>query len=397
MTDMKIGIISLCHKNYNYGGMLQAYALPKAFEKIGVNAQQICYEGIKSPWNTQKHKSYLRKFFEMNMRQKRQILVIKFKEALTKNICEEYRFTKRREKFNEFLDENIRHDKTVYVNSNIDTLNEKYDAFVVGSDQVWNSFISNMYMTLVGFAPLGKKFSYAASIAKPELDDNDRKLFGEHIDDFEKVSVRERSAKSLLKQITNNPIEVVVDPVLLPGKPEWDKIAVLPKLEYKYVFGYFLGNDTSANKTLKRIMKKTELPLEMIPYTRFIYNFTDKRYADKDLTESGPREFVGLIKKSEYVVTDSFHAMVFAVIYHKNFIVLDREKSAKERSMNSRIKDFLETIGLENRLVDTVKESDILYDKIDWKQVDKKLNAIIDKSYAYLREIKENILGKERA
>lgn len=394
---MKIGIISLCHKNYNYGGMLQAYALPKAFEKIGVSSRQICYEGIKSPWNTQKHKSYLQKFMEMNMRQKRQILIIKFKESQTRKVRQEYRFSKRRERFDEFLKENIYHDDTVYINSNIDALKDKYDAFVVGSDQVWNNFISNMYMTLIGFAPENKKFSYAASIAKPELDDRDRKLFGERIGEFEKISVREISAVNLLKEVTDKAVEVVADPVLLPGKNEWDKIAVLPKLKHKYVFGYFLGNDMAANKTLRRIMKKTELPLEMIPYTRFIYNFTDKKYADINLTESGPREFVGLIKKSEYVVTDSFHAMVFAVIYHKNFIVLDREKSVKERSMNSRIKDFLETIGLESRLVDTVKESDILYDKIDWKQVDKKLNEIIDKSYAYLREIKENILGKERA
>lgn len=394
---MRIGIISLCHKNYNYGGMLQAYALPKAFEKIGVSSRQICYEGIKSPWNTQKHKSYLQKFMEMNMRQKRQILIIKFKESQTRKVRQEYRFSKRRERFDEFLKENIYHDDTVYINSNIDTLKDKYDAFVVGSDQVWNNFISNMYMTLVGFAPENKKFSYAASIAKPELDNRDRKLFGEHIGEFEKISVRESSAVNLLKEVTDKAVEVVADPVLLPGKNEWDKIAVLPKLKHKYVFGYFLGNDMAANKTLRRIMKKTELPLEMIPYTRFIYNFTDKKYADINLTESGPREFIGLIKKSEYVVTDSFHAMVFAVIYHKNFIVLDREKSVKERSMNSRIKDFLETIGLESRLVDTVKESDILYDKIDWKQVDKKLNEIIDKSYAYLREIKENILGKERA
>ena len=394
---MRIGIISLCHKNYNYGGMLQAYALPKAFEKIGVSSRQICYEGIKSPWNTQKHKSYLQKFIEMNMRQKRQILIIKFKESQTRKVRKEYRFSRRKERFDEFLKENIYHDDTVYINSNIDALKDKYDAFVVGSDQVWNNFISNMYMTLVGFAPESKKFSYAASIAKPELDDRDRKLFGEHIGEFEKISVRESSAVNLLKEVTDKAVEVVADPVLLPGKNEWDKIAVLPKLKHKYVFGYFLGNDMAANKTLRRITKKTELPLEMIPYTRFIYNFTDKKYADINLTEAGPREFVGLIKKSEYVVTDSFHAMVFAVIYHKNFIVLDREKSVKERSMNSRIKDFLETIGLESRLVDTVKESDILYDKIDWKQVDKKLNEIIDKSYAYLREIKENILGKERA
>ena len=154
----------------------------------------------------------------------------------------------------------------------------------------------------------------------------------------------------------------------------------------QYIFVYLLGNNLNHRKKIKNIANTLEYKIIYIPHIHFQYEPADKNFADIDLYDVGPAEFVDLIKNAAMVITDSFHGCVFSIIYHKKFWALKRHKDTEKESMNSRLYTLFGNLGLEERLLDDnqqLTKGELLKD-IDYETVDAKLEILRKDSMDFL-------------
>ena len=218
-----------------------------------------------------------------------------------------------------------------------DNINEKYDFFITGSDQVWNLYDSGRSeVDFLTFASSEKKISFSASMGVEKLPDNVIDQYKSFLKDFKSISVREESAKEIIQTLTKRKdIEVLVDPTMLLTVKDWEKVSQKPNITYppRYILTYFLGGMNKREEIIKRIAKKHSC--EIID----IYNKNSNFYA------CGPQHFLYLEKNAYIICTDSFHSAVFAFLFNKPFIVFDRENT--KMNMNSRIESFLSKFGLQ--------------------------------------------------
>ena len=339
----RVGIITMYHKSENYGGILQAYALTKKINSLGGNAKQINFDTRGNKIFSQKNT--IKTFVKSS--------IAKFLKMLSV-----HHFTKSRiiKKFRDAIPH------THPVNSdNIKSILNDFDLFICGSDQVWNpSAMCNAY--LLNFVPSEKtKLSYAASISKDCLTQEEQQVFQKNLNTFSDISVREYNDVLLLEQCVNKKIEWVLDPVFLLSKQEWDELSSKRLLDKRYVFCYFL-NEKNKNPTLiADFAKKTNsITVQIDGLSMF-----SKKITDKKIKNVGPAQFLSLIKNAEYVLTDSFHAMAFSFIFQKKFIVFSRNK---ERTMETRITSFLHLIDKNNLFLDA--QTDDINKLTDMDQMD---------------------------
>ena len=228
---------------------------------------------------------------------------------------------------------------------------------IIGSDQIWNpkmiEGMENVYFA--GIADFSKRIAYAASIGMKEWPDSFKSRIITRLKKFDAISVREQSAVKYLNSIGIENVAWVCDPTLLnKGDFYKKKFGVKREYAYKYVFRYVIR--------------------EKIPASFF--NFIDGQVIS---VNAGNRnnfvsvsEWLSFINYSEYIVTDSFHCVVFCLLFHKNFIVvLNKSRGA---GMNERFFSLLGKTNLMYRCVD-VEDSlnmvkDKLFTEIDWNNID---------------------------
>ncbi len=298
----KIGIITL-NGNFNYGNRLQNYALLKYIQKLGFSVETI--------WLCN-YKSYI-------------------KEKLKRII---YTFNYRKKSFLEFTDSNLKVNYCINKNK----LN-KYDKFIVGSDQVWNySFPDFNSSFFLDFSEYEKNVSYAASFGVDKIPQKYEKEYIRGLNNIKYISVRENAGYRIVKELISKECEVSIDPTLLLNSKEWDSIIKKPKKynDKKYIFCYFLGNISEHIKNeIYKYAKDNDLD---------IINLLDKN--DKYYS-SGPQEFLWFEKNASLICTDSFHSSVFGLIYDKPFIIFERDDN--EKNMYSRIETLLSKFQIKNR------------------------------------------------
>ena len=201
-----------------------------------------------------------------------------------------------------------------------------------------------------------KKIAYSPSVAISHMSKQVEDCLGKGLLGIDRISVREKRSLDILKRLSDKKIEVVVDPVLLLNKSEWLEQSRPTKINGKYILCYLLGDSITQRKAVEIISKRLKLRIVTFPHI-LVNNVRkcDLFFGDiKDYT-SGPRQFLDLINNAEFVITDSFHACVFSMIFETPFIVFERNKPSEKGNMNSRIYDFLEEYHLENQLVNVEK------------------------------------------
>ena len=358
---MKIGIITHYYNNHNYGGLLQAYALCHFLNSKGYAAEQICYvtndqNDSQSDFNGQYKRT----------RNKVQRITLKNMLRLAKNITLKIfssiknRKWKKRYFLMESFQKSIPHSEQVYSKKTISSISNKYDCFITGSDQVWNTdwFVSTYFLDFVGDNE--KKISYAASIGKPKLNQEQNNIFKQYLSDYKAISVREKQACSLLEDATGRQdVKWVLDPTLLLEKDDWDLIASKRIIKEKYVFCFFLGEDTISRNKAMQYAKEKKLKIVNVPH---LYNYkkteSDYHFGDYKLFYISPNDFISLIKYAECVFTNSYHASVFSCIYSKNFFVFNR---LDEMKMSDRIDTLCELFGCMNHYCNDEKKNTIEY------------------------------------
>ena len=373
----KVGIITHYYGSQNYGGLLQAYALCKKLNALGYDAEQIQYihKDVGEPNNA------VRKWSTNRIANALKIRISRVKEK------DFFSNMKKRSKAIEEFRKNIPHSFEIYSKDTISQSNDLYDAFITGSDQVWNmDWYDEAYF--LKFVENKPKYSYAASVGTNELTTERKKLFKENLMDYTKISVREKDSVELLQPLTKVEVQYVLDPTLLLAKNEWDEICLGKRIQEKYLFCYFLGEGIVERQLARDYADAHELKIVTLPFLNGQKRKCDEKFGDVKLYDVSPGEFVSLIKYSDCVFTDSFHACVFSNIYEKNFFVFPRSGADK---MSNRITSLISLFHNQERFCDSSEKQSMEYiNSIGNAHVYRKsIDEEIEKSIIFLKEIKD--------
>ena len=354
----KIGIITMYYGSINYGGNLQAYALPFFLNKLGYDAKQISYPATGNTSGVSLRAKFIRNFKKSPINCFKIIIIKifqKLKKALHKKDLRKLADfkNKRAVAFQNFQLNLIPHTDQIYNDIQLSLTNDLFDIFITGSDQVFNFNWAKpgCFLNFVNDDKI--KFSYAASMALNDIPDAKKQFMKQTLEKYNAVSVREERTVELLKELTGREIELTVDPTLLLETSDWDKIASERLINEKYVFCYFLGDNKYERRAAKEYAEKNHLTLVCIPMCWHNYKQIDSDFGDINCPFASPEDFISLIKYAEYVFTDSFHACVFSLIYKKRFIVFNRDKSNR---MSTRIVSLMKLFGTENRFLITSEQ-----------------------------------------
>ena len=264
-------------------------------------------------------------------------------------------------------------------------LNERYDVFIAGSDQIWypNEEVFDPYFYL-NFAKK-KKISYAPSVGASEYPKAFIHRSKPLLERFDHISVREQRGKELLASFIGKDIEVVLDPTLLLRAEEWNNVAAGPVFRGKYAFLYMLTYNESYINFAMHDAAKRGLRLITVSNEPRLAAFTDK------VVEAGPSEFVSLIKHAEFVYTDSFHGTVFSLLYHKTFVTFRRFHSCSAVNQNSRLENLFNILDIEGLFWGEEEcESGVTLPSYDIYNVEDKLERYRKQSIEYLNNAIKN-------
>lgn len=351
---MKIGILTHFYHSLNYGGMLQSYALTVFLNRNNFDAEQICYIMSTDPFLP------IRETNTLDNIQDKVFLPLKFikrvyrsqKYRLIDKNCEKYywkyrkkEIEKRSDNFAEFQ-ERVSHSRKIYDGNSIVEAVDIYDCFIAGSDQVWNFTWFNPAFFL-DFSGNHKRIAYAASVGKNQFCMEEENYLKRTLSKFDAISVREENMVPTLNTLLERDSVVqTLDPTLLLVAEDWDEIAAPRLVENKYIFCYFLHNDRNLNRLAVRFARKHKMAIVTIPFPDIEYNKQDVSFGRYRIDDAGPSDFISLIKHADYVLTDSFHATVFSLIYRKQFIVFPRGNA---KGMESRLLSLVRIFECEER------------------------------------------------
>lgn len=342
------------HMAWNYGAILQTYALQQAIRGLGYDSEVWNYDCKKisdcySTWDASGLKAFIKTLFMYHSKSQKDK---KFRRFVAKNIGLTDKITK----------------------NNQAEIAKQYDAFIAGSDQVWNyKLTGGDGAYFLDFVPeRRKRLSYAASFGIKEIPEDKKSFYQKNLMGMGHISVREKTAASMIEELCNRKAEVVLDPVFLQTAEQWRKI-MPPKKEKGYIFVYMPGMHTIESAV--NLARRKGLKIIYCSYDISLRN-PKKNVGDIRLS-LGPDEFLSLLDGAEYVVTGSFHATAFSLILQKKFFV------EVPPMVGSRITDLLTTFDLRNRIFD--HESSLEDNEIDWSEVEQKMNQLRKQSLMSLQ------------
>ena len=350
-----------CHNALNYGARLQAYALLRYLAGQGHAVEIIdyrpCYMSFREKiwyWPGGSVKEWAKFFLRFRQRV----------DNVRRHAC-----------FEEFSRKYLARTSKIYADiSDLRAAPPPADVYVAGSDQIWNTTFRNgtdaAYYLDFGDDSV-KRISYAASFALTSLRPGSEVFVEQHLARFDTISVREESGLEILNSLGYEG-QVTVDPVLLLSAKEWDGLIGDTCASERYILVY----DIMGCRTLESVAKRLSGF-----YGCRIYSIGSRRlaYADRNFTRSAPDEFVALVRNSLCVVSNSFHGTVFAMIYHRDFFVIDRADG-----LNDRMHALLRSVGLGRRAADCETSDEQLREHVSYDSVDSILNDQIAKSRLFL-------------
>lgn len=326
---MRIGILTF-HRAHNYGAVLQCYALQQYLIQEGYDAFVIDYN------NNQLWAGYNWRDKEYEKKIKKNI--IKLPICLFNYIKSRYRQIIRYYRFIHFQEHELR------LKSKESILTESFDLILIGSDQVWNTSITHgidpYYWGVFERHSSTKVATYAASLRGSWKEDQYEFIY-EALKKLDGISVREDSVKKYVNKLFPElTVKCVPDPVFLISSTQWKAIAKKPKTNTPYAFFYQAETSESNYKTALEIAMQKELPLYVLSADQWAVN-------SKKCHSSSPQEFLGWILNAKIVITSSFHALAFCIIFEKDFYGLNLSSEK-----DYRLKNIASMFGLEERLID---------------------------------------------
>lgn len=357
-----IGIITF-HRSYNYGSVLQAYALQTQVQELGYNAQVIDFTMEKD------FEQY--KLFRTHLYKKQP-------KSLGADIAFFLPHLKRMRNFERFIAKRLNLTKHRYTKSEqMKELNDSMDAFICGGDQIWNLDCTGGIEPafFLDFATGDKrKIAYAPSMAHAtfSLDNKTSSELISRIGRLDAVSIREETNLPYLQDLLpSRQVAAVLDPTLLLNRRYYDDLIPSNHSDEKSIFVYMLEWNQDLIRYAEDIQKKTGYKLYYISQ-KVNCGFS----TGTNCFGMAPEEFLGHINSAEYVITNSFHATVFSILFHKQFCVFPTKKSS------ARMLDLLRKLGLQNRII---WEGFDIAAPIDYRATEVFLGRLREDSLNYLR------------
>lgn len=346
---MKIGILTF-HNADSYGAVLQAYALQQTLAKLGADSEFVQINVPVKEQPAAQQTPAAAALFARRIQaegQKREALFADFRQKYMR-ISPAYQPT--------------------------DPIDQDYDHFIAGSDQIWNFRIPGADARyFLPFAAAKKRHSYAASFGADALPEQTKDWAGKQLSLFQNISVREASGCGIVEDLTGRQAEVCLDPTLLPDRADWEALA--PKQEGEdYVLLFLLKYDEVLVKKAQTQAEQLGIPLKVVT-AAFMPQLGIPAW-----NSTGVTQWLTAIRNARCVFTNSFHGMVFSMIYGRSFHI--QRLGGELSSRNGRLEEMLQQLQLSEAFDGLVTPD---YAKV-WKQLDEKKAASIE----YLRRIVEN-------
>lgn len=344
----------------NYGSALQTWALHQAINKIGHQPVLVDYcpdvLADKDPLNP------FGSMWDKDEESKRMV------ELTMPAIRTNY------EKFDRFYHEQFRRTSQQYTSKNFDQITkEGLDGFICGSDTIFCpdefGFDDGYYANYA--AMKGNSVSYAASFGDPHFTEETYQILNDRIENFKALGIREDQMIPYLKQHTSAPVQRTIDPTLLLSAEEYEGI-VGDKPEYeKYLLLYSRRYSPKMEAFAENMAKENGWKIVDISLRA---TNSDRGHIMR--YDAGVEEFLSLVKHAEYVVTNSFHGMIFSVQFRRPFVIFSREQC------DNKIEELLELFGIPNRMLVTGEEK---FNEIDYEIVHRRIEEAREKSLAFLK------------
>ena len=345
MKDFKTLLITL-HSINNPGSALQAYALNRFLNDNGIKNEIIDYRPYYSKIGTQIIKGIIRTIvFYPNERE-----------------------TNR--KYNTFVKKYMKLTrKRYFLYSQLKNKSPEADCYIVGSDQLWNPDYEcgkDSAYTL-SFIKGKDKIAYATSVGKPTLSESELENLALRIEDFKWISVREKSTSKLLSAKMARDVSWVCDPVFLLDSKDYLNLVTENKYG-DYAVMYLAVASPMLDKYIEYL--RSVLGLKIIQAGGNLKRCN----CDLHLKNIGPEEFLTLIQHAKFVISGSFHATAFSLLFKKSFCAFLPESNGE------RILSILSLTGLESRIIRQENDFSEATKAIDYSVVDAELSLFIEKS-----------------
>lgn len=358
---MKIGILTF-HNAYNYGAVLQAYALQCFLKGEGHQVEIVDYHNYKVD------QSYI-------VFRRRNILRLNFIKAISSLLISIYR-SSLYPRFKKNVEKRLCLSDRVYKLNDTPIINK--DVIVVGSDQLWNKKITGLhdpfYWAEFTKQSNVKAITYAVCMNLESLTEEDLDTIKENLQNFSSLSVRESNLASLLQPLTPMHIHISLDPTLMVERTLWTNLLKNEKKSFKnpYILVYAILERQKVIENAKRFASSHNMQLVVMSPIAEVKPF--KKY----FQPSSPLGFMNAIAHASCVITSSFHGLAFSIIFHKEFYVMG------DSGRNERMKSLLNSLGIGSRFVSEIEEADSAV--IDYKMVENKLRILRSDSQNYLKE-----------
>lgn len=363
----KVGIITF-HRAVNYGACLQTYALKEALSNLGVNVEIIDYRS-----------SDVEGIYRQAIRKGAGIKTI-LKNMLTWSVQK-----RRNQAFLLFLENYVlrKGAKSFYQPEELEALNQEYDIFISGSDQVWSPLCTaNDKTYMLDFVKdESKKYSYAASFGVVDEQYLCNEEIRQLLQSYAFLSVREQKGLEIIHSMLGENVKKNtaqhIDPTFLLEKDKWTTLTRSVEKD-KYVFIYSLSMPSEVIEYAEKVAAEKHLQVKC-----FTLNNLYAMLHPTKVINGSPLDFLSYIANAEYVVTNSFHGTAFSIIFNKNFSVV---KNVNPNHDNSRLTNILNMLGLEDRLV---VENEVFHSlkPINYARINQRVMMMRHESMEYLKKI----------
>jgi hypothetical protein len=342
---IKVAMLTM-QRSLNYGAVLQSYALQQTICRFGVHCEILdllrpVHEGYRSSPRSAALPPYC---ITSGLSRPSMMVQIKGHVRRLLEIMIDHR---RHQRFRRFDQEYLTYSSNSF--QCVDDLyaaSLDYDAYVTGSDQVWNpTYPYSPEPYFLTFARLGlKRIAYAPSFGVSQLDVGVHDQYRAWLNGINQLSVRERHGAAIIKELTGRQAEVVLDPTLLLTESDWSMIAKNPKTRKPYIFCYNLGDNPDIMTLCRHLQLQTGFRIYSLGN-----HLRHPVSGVNGIVNAGPQEFLGWIKNAAVVVTDSFHGTVLSVNMRKPFFIIPGQVWGRN-SRNSRLESILEILDLKDRV-----------------------------------------------
>lgn len=344
---MKIGIITF-HWATNYGAVLQSFALQTYLETLGYEVEIINYVPFRN----------------------------KVVSAITRFLKRDFSYFKREHRISKFRKKYLHLSKKYSFQNSLKKIKQRYQFAIAGSDQIWNVSFTlqkgkkpNLSYFLSFVSDETIRISYAASFGSIKVPEDYVCLVKQELNKFNYISVREKSGVSIINDIGFE-AQLVCDPTFLLETKFYNELIFNNNSADSELFSFILHNDSNGMAIVSSVLGLTKF-----------------KHCSKETYSVS--EWLSHIKNSSIVVTNSFHCIVYSLLFNKPFIAV----GIKGSGMNDRLVTLLKTYGLDNRFIINNDEELIkkaLNSPIDWDSVNETTKLMQAEGKSFLNKALTN-------